>query len=160
MPALPAKIMSGFRNLSYSVPSLSNPPKSHVITVNPPHGHTHSWRSGSDREKTTLPKQTVCPHHKTRKHAQASASKKRIVFCESMWIPYRFSGFHATANIRCTLQYIINDGISYRFEGSSVMNPSVYHVPADSSGGPMTRYRLWWNKLPPMINYKTCVEKS
>ena len=35
------------------------------------------------------PKQTQCPHHKTRKHAQT----KTYLF---LWVPYRFRRFHAT----------------------------------------------------------------
>ena len=72
--------------------------------VSPPHGHTISWWTGSNSEKTPLAfKQTVCPHHKTRKYAQ---TKKSIVFF--LWVPYRFSRFHSTTNIRCTLECILN----------------------------------------------------
>ena len=41
----------------------------------------------------------------TPQKAQACAIKQSIVF---LWVPYRSSRFHATANIRCTLQYILN----------------------------------------------------
>ena len=41
----------------------------------------------------------------TPQNAQACAIKQSIVF---LWVPYRSSRFHATANIRCTLQYILN----------------------------------------------------
>ena len=41
----------------------------------------------------------------TPQNAQACAIKQSIVF---LWVPYRCSRFHATANIRCTLQYILN----------------------------------------------------
>lgn len=84
------------RNLSYLVPSFSN-----LCEVNPLHWHTHSWWSGSNPWKTAPPKQTAC--HTTK--CTIVRKQNRIV---SLWIRYRFRRFHAAANIRCTLQYILS----------------------------------------------------
>ena len=54
--------------------------------------HAHSTKRGSMRK-------------------QAQAKPYSIAF---LWVPYSCRRFHATANIRCTLQYILNQGKFWR----------------------------------------------
>ena len=54
----------------------------------------------------TVKKQPCLSKHDA--HTTKRTSMRNQKTFRFLWGPYRFSRFHATANIRCTLQYILN----------------------------------------------------
>ena len=68
---------------------------------------THRMGTPIHGEVDPTVKKQPCPskHYAHTTKRASMHNQKSIVF---LWVPYRFCRFHATANIRCTLQCILN----------------------------------------------------
>ena len=77
-------------------------------------------------KKTTLPKQTLCPHHKTRKHAQ---SKNVSFFCESPIVLAGFMQQHTSDAHPSTYLISANfDGISNTYTHLQKIYTHIYII--------------------------------